>query len=127
MGFEAFANRGVEFSAQVDADSSVTGPNRAFKLASGQMTIATAQGEVIDGILLDDPVALSHGRFAVSGIVPCLLGNTVSESDKLTTGTDGRLELAATGDEIIGKALEAGVVGDIISVALNVVSGAVLV
>ena len=86
-----------------------------------------AQGERIHGVLLDDPIANSHGRFAVNGIVPCLLGNTVAEGVKLTTGTDGRFELAATGDEVIGTAMEAGVVGDIISVQLDVVSGAVLV
>lgn len=100
----------------VDADYSSTGQNRMFKLSGNQATIATAQGERAPLLLLNAPTGAEQGGlFATSGAYPMLLGGTVAALDPLTTGTDGRLEVAAASDEVVGYALEAGVAGDIIT------------
>lgn len=88
--------------------------------SSDQVELATTLGEKILGPLLNDPTATQHGTVQLDGIGEVKLGGTVAIGDNLTTDANGAaVATTTTGHWVFGRALDAGVVGDVISVNLE--------
>lgn len=86
--------------------------------ATGKVKPATANTDAIIGVA-DDVDTLAGGVAAVLviGAVPVKLGGTVAAGDFITAGAGG-VGVTGTG-RVVGIALQAGVVGDIIDVLIQ--------
>jgi hypothetical protein len=82
--------------------------------SSGNAALLASQGADADGVIYNDPDAAGKElQLAYGGVVKVKYGDTITAGNKLTSGADGRAEVAASGDHVIGKALVAGVDGDV--------------
>lgn len=87
--------------------------------ADGQVDLADAAGENCIGILLNAPAAAGRAAtVAISGKVMVEAGASVTAGDALQTNAAGEAITAATGDYVMGYALEDGVDGQIIAMEL---------
>jgi len=85
----------------------------------GEIDIAANQGEACDGVLQNKPSAQGQaGSIMVNGVSKVVAGETIGDGILCTTGADGRCEIAASNDIVLGKTLEAGADGEIIAVLL---------
>jgi hypothetical protein len=72
------------------------------------------------GVLNNAPIAGDSAEVVMSGVTKVKLGATVAIDDQVGAKADGSvITWAATGTYLIGRALEAGVIGQIISVAIS--------
>lgn len=77
-------------------------------VASNKVDVCDAQGELAIGILQNEPEAGENASVMVSGISKVISHDTnIVAGSKLTTDANGKVEVAASGDEVIGIALEA--------------------
>lgn len=93
-------------------------------VGSETINAVDTQGEKALGVLQEEVTAddATNGRIvnvAVAGISRVIAGATITEFDLLTTGADGRAEVAATGDVVVGIALQAAVDGDHMDILLS--------
>jgi len=87
--------------------------------SDGQVDLADAAGENCIGVLLNNPDAAGKAAtVAISGKVMITCGDTVAAGAALQTDAAGDAITAATGDYVMGYALEAGVDGQIIAMEL---------
>lgn len=87
--------------------------------SDGQVDLADAAGENCIGVLLNAPAAAGRAAtVAISGKVMVEAGATVAAGAALQTNAAGEAITAATGDYIMGYALEAGVDGQVIAMEL---------
>lgn len=87
--------------------------------SSGEIDIAAGQGLQVSGVLQDDPAAQGRpGALMISGVSKVISGDTIVAGNLVTTGADGRAEVAAMGDIVAGEAWSDGVDGESISVLL---------
>ncbi len=94
--------------------------------ASGLVAANTTSGGKILGILQNKPNISTVADVAVIGISKAKLGATVAAGASVMSDAAGKVITAATvGSTIIGIALEAGVVNEIVPVALVAVPGVV--
>lgn len=105
-----------EASSQFSAVDLV--PATVSNAASQVALAAPAAGDAIFGILQNNPILGEAGTVVVKGITKAQAGGTITAGQILSTGADGRLIPAATGQYGVARALEAGVAGDVISVLL---------
>lgn len=84
--------------------------------SSGQAVVIAAQGVNAIGVLQDNPAAAGRvGRIAVGGMIKVMSGDTITAGNRITSGADGRAEVAATGDFVLGTAMVSSVDGDIMT------------
>lgn len=93
-------------------------------VGSETINACDTQGERALGVLQEEVSAAdaTNGRIAsvrVLGISRVIAGATISEFDLLTVGADGRAEVAATGDVVVGTALQDAVDGDHMDILLS--------
>jgi len=74
--------------------------------ASGNLVLAGA-AVFIDGVLVDDPKTGQAGTYQVRDIAKVVAGAAITRGANLTTNASGQFITAATGNPIVGKALEA--------------------
>lgn len=93
--------------------------NRLLALdATGKVKLAAANADAIIGVADDvDTPAGGVAAVLVDGAVPVKLGGTVAAGDFITAGAAG-VGVAGTG-RVVGIALQAGVVGDVIDVLVK--------
>lgn len=93
--------------------------NRLLALdATGKVKLATANTDAIIGVADDvDTPAGSVTAVLVDGAIPVKLGGTVAAGDFITAGAGG-VGVVGTG-RVVGIALQAGVVGDVIDVLVQ--------
>ena len=102
------------------ADYSTTGQYLFMGIdSSGDAVLIASQGVDAIGVLLNNPAAGRAGTVAIHGITKVKAGDTITAGNKLTTGADGRAEVAATGDFVIGWAVSGGADGEIIEMLLT--------
>ena len=101
----------------VAADYSSTGQYLFMGIdSSSRAVLIASQGADAVGVLVNNPDAAGKaGTVAVAGITKVKAGATIAAGNKLTTGADGRAEVAATGDFVIGWSVSGGADGEIIS------------
>lgn len=87
--------------------------------SDGQVDLANSAGENAIGVLLNAPDAAGKAATVViSGGVMVEAGGTIAAGAAVQTGADGRALAAASGDVVLGYALEAGVVNQVIQIEL---------
>lgn len=84
---------------------------------SGNVAVLASQGAKVLGVIQNKPAAAGRGAtVCIFGVTKAELDGTVTVGDELTSAATGGVEEAASGDYVIGRALESGVSGDIISI-----------
>lgn len=113
------------FKLTLPAGSSLASDkNKLVVLATdGQIDVATGAHTARPvGVLQNSPTAAGEAAtIMVTGVVKCIVGEIVTAGALVcpSSGTAGSVDLAdATGDVIIGIALSAGAIGDVIPVLL---------
>lgn len=106
----------------VAADYSSTGQYLFVGInSSSQAVVIAAQGADAIGVLQDNPGAAGLvGNVAIFGMCKAKAGATITAGTKITSGADGRVETAATGDRELGWAVTGGADGEIITILLGV-------
>lgn len=83
--------------------------------ADGQVD-PTGDGAHADGVLQNDPAAAGRAaEVAIGGVVRVKCGGTVTRGGPVASDANGNAVNPATGDVILGTALETGASGTIIS------------
>ncbi len=102
------------------ADYSTTGQYLFVNVdGNGRALVVAAQGADALGVLSDKPAAIDRAaRVVIGGVTQVMAGDTITPDDKLTTGADGRAEVAASGDHVVAHAITGGADGQVISCAL---------
>jgi len=88
--------------------------------ADGQVD-PTGDGLMADGILQNDPAAAGYAAsVAISGVSKVSVGaGGVTAGDDVSSDATGQANTAATGDVILGRALETGASGSIVSMIFH--------
>lgn len=86
--------------------------------ADGQVDLADAAGERAIGVLLNEPTAGKAATVAMTGKVMVEAGASVTAGDALQTDANGDAITAATGDYVMGYALEDAVDGQVFAIEL---------
>ena len=71
------------------------------------------------GVLQNNPLQGEAGELITSGITKARAGGTFTVGDNLTVNSSGLFVIAATGNLIVGKALESAVSGEVCAVLLG--------
>lgn len=87
--------------------------------STGTVDLPTVQGQECLGLLRNAPTSGKAANIGVHGIFEGILGGTVAIGDILTCSSAGKLVKACPGEHILGRALEAGVLNDVISVLVD--------
>jgi len=86
--------------------------------ADGQIDLADSAGERALGVLLNKPTAGAAATVAMTGKVMVEAGASVTAGDQLQTDAAGDAITAASGDVVMGYALEDAVDGQIFAMEL---------
>ena len=86
--------------------------------ADGQVDLADAAGERAIGVLLNEPTAGKAATVAMTGKVMAETGASVTAGDALQTDANGDAITAASGDYVMGYALEDAVDGQVFAIEL---------
>ena len=87
--------------------------------ASGQV-VATGDGAYAVGVLQNDPAAAGRAaEVAIGGIVQVICGGVVTRGGPVASDANGEAVNAASGDIILGEALETGADGSVISMIFH--------
>jgi len=93
----------------------------AVKLsAANTVVVCSSQGEDGEGVLYSEASATGRGvAVAYAGMVKGIAGGTITAGAKVTVGTTGKFEAAASGDYEWGTAVEGAASGDIFKIRLG--------
>lgn len=92
---------------------------RFMELSSGQVQAVSGAGGNSVGVLQNDPAAQGRAaEVAFGGIVKVEAGATVTQDADVQSDAVGRAIDASTGDRVLGVALDAGAIGELIRVLL---------
>ncbi|MHA1859159.1 MAG: capsid cement protein [Candidatus Thorarchaeota archaeon] len=118
----ATENNVIAIPLPVAADYSTTGQYLFMGInSSSQAVLIASQGADAIGVLQDNPNTAGHvGRVAIHGMCKAKAGATITAGAKITSGADGRVETAASGDRELGWAVTGGADGEIITILLGV-------
>lgn len=110
----------VSRPAAVDLSVWNTYKYTALKLdTSGNVTPVTTSADVVYGILQNDPKAGQAARVATGGVTKLRIAATIAAGALVALDTAGKGKVPATGNRVIGIAVNGGVTGDIIPVLLQ--------
>ena len=85
-------------------------------IASDEQVDPTGDGAHADGVLQNDPDTAGHAaEVAIGGVVKVSCGGTVTAGGAVSSDANGQAVDSASGDVILGTALEGGSSGDVIS------------
>lgn len=92
---------------------------RFVDLSSGKLAVVSSAGGDAIGVLSDKPDAAGvPGRVVVAGITKVVLGATVAVDAYVQSDANAAAITASSGDYVLGRALEGGDAGEIISILL---------
>jgi hypothetical protein len=99
----------------------VATPQYRVVQASGQDYggLATATTQVLLGIAQNSAAAGEHISVCALGESRCYVNSAITAYDYLTATASGGVATAVSGDNIIGRAMETGAIGDIVRVFVN--------
>lgn len=130
MGYEV-PRLGLSFRADVDMSTIAVwqyaavwlGPaiNIPAGTGTGNATVQ-AQGSLTTppiGVLQNNPVQGSAAEVMVTGVTKAIAGGTIAVGQLVTANASGAFVVAATGNYVVGQALESAATGDITTVLLR--------
>jgi hypothetical protein len=89
-------------------------------VASGQVVVNTSNGGRVLGVLQNAPKAGQPcSIWRGSSITKWVAASTITQFDTIASDGAGKARTSSGGDIIVGVALEAGVTGDLVTVALG--------
>jgi len=92
---------------------------QAVAIVAGKVVDPAAGGRVAGIVDLDAPKEDQATQIQVRGIAKVKCSGVINQDDEVTVDADGLVSaVAATGEYVLGQALEAGVAGQIIEVYL---------
>lgn len=107
-------------SISIEASADLSAKQYFFMKTSATGVASAGNGEKAVGVLQNKPDALGKAAtIAIAGVTKVLAGGTVAVDGDVASDAAGEAVAAATGDQILGIALEAGVDGDIIAILLQ--------
>lgn len=86
---------------------------------SGNAVPVTASTDVSYGVLVNDPKQGQAARIVIDGVVKLRIAATIAAGALVAFDTAGKGKVPATGNRVIGIAVQGGVSGDIIPVQLT--------
>jgi hypothetical protein len=111
------ATQGAQIRETYVAGSDLTAKQFFFvTLAADGAIDSSGNGAAADGVLLNDPNTGEAASVVVFGRVTVECGTTVTAGQLIASDAAGNCVPAASTDIILGKALEAGVDGQIITI-----------
>lgn len=87
--------------------------------AARAVNLASSGGEGIYGILQNKPASGDAADVGIIGVTKAIAGGTIAAGDLLMTDTSGKLITATSTNHAVGQALEAGVLNQIITMAIG--------
>lgn len=86
-------------------------------MASDGQVDPTGAGAAADGVLQNAPAAAGRAAsVAISGRVKVVAGGTITAGANVASNASGAVVAASTGNIVLGKALEAGVSGQYVTI-----------
>lgn len=76
----------------------------------------TGAGAAADGVVINNPTTGGAATVVVFGRVPVVASGTITAGANVASGANGTVAAATTGNVILGKATEAAVAGQVITV-----------
>lgn len=115
----AYEQQGFKHGSEV-ASADLSG-NQYYCVALGASGYALAGlGAAVDGILQDKPGSGESCSVQVDGISKAVAGAAIAKGDAVACDAAGKLKVAATGEYILGRALQAaGADGEVIAVLMS--------
>lgn len=113
------ATHGNQIRQSFVAGADLTAKKDTFVVLTnaGERTVNTpAAGAAADGVLLNDPRNGTAAAVAVTGRVKILCGGTIAAGAEVATNAQGLAVAAAAGNIVLGKATEAGVANQYITI-----------
>lgn len=123
MAYEE-ALQGISIPAGADLSLVAANQYKAVKLTTPGVVLGSVAGEATIGILQNLPKLGDPAKVGFSGVSKVRATATITKGAALTVRADGGVGPAATGNFVIGTALEAAVANDVISALLSPASAA---
>jgi hypothetical protein len=89
------------------------------KITTGGKAALCGDGELGVGIIQNKPAAGEAAVLAISGKVKAVAGGSVTVGGPVASDSNGKIVNAATGDYVLGTALQAASSGDIFEIIFN--------
>lgn len=110
------AHNGQQTRETYVAGADLSAAQFRFVTAGASGVTLTGAGEAADGVLLNDPVSGGAATVVVVGRTVVEAGGTIAAGALVASNATGEAVTAATGNIVLGKAAEAGVDGQLITV-----------
>jgi hypothetical protein len=107
-----------KWSAKAAADLS-TKQYTLVKLGAGNTINVASAATDAAFVLIDKPKSGQYGTLALAGITKVVAGGSITAGQKLASNASGQAAVAATGNAVIGQALEDAVAGDLVTIVVN--------
>lgn len=110
------ATQGQQIRETFTAGADLSAAQFHFVTATGRSVALTGDGLAADGVVLNDPKNGGTATVAVFGRVIVEAGGVITAGDNVASNATGEAVEAAGGNIILGKALEDGVDGQLITI-----------
>ena len=112
---------GFSMSLPASADLSASQHHFVEVDSNGEVTISNSAGESVFGVLQNDPGAQGvAANIMKTGVSKVVAGAAVAAGALVQTNASGRAITAASGDFVVGRAIDAvGADGEVVSIALG--------
>ena len=110
------ATQGAQIRETYTAGADLSAAQFRFVTATARSVALTGAGEAADGVVINDPANGAAATVVVFGRVIVEAGDNITAGAEVASNAAGEAVEAATGDIVLGKALEAGVDGQLISI-----------
>lgn len=110
------ATQGAQIRETYVAGADLSEAQFRFVTAGATGVTLTGAGEAADGVVINDPASGGAATVVVFGRVIVEAGGNILAGAEVTAGANGVVVAATTGDIVLGKAAEAAVSGQLITV-----------
>ena len=110
------ATQGAQIRETYVAGADLSEAQFRFVTAGETGVTLTGAGEAADGVVINDPANGAAATVVVFGRVIVEAAGNITAGDEVTSNATGGAVAATTGDIVLGKALEDGVNGQLISI-----------
>jgi len=115
----AYEQQGFKIGTEVAAADLSSNQYYCVELSSTGWVL-TGDGEAVDGVLQDKPESGQSAEVMIDGVSKCVSAAAIAKGANVSSAASGKVETSATGNYILGRALEAsGGDGEVIAVALT--------
>jgi len=116
----AYVEKTMSITLEAGGDLSANQFHFVVIASDGQIDAVSSAGGDADGVLLNKPDAAGKAaEMCFGGVAKLVVGTGgVTAGQKVQSDANGEAIAAATGDHVLGKALQTGAAGEVVSVLL---------